>query len=95
MMVNFAKLPELLRGPPPTSEARQGCSRKFTTVRATSSILEVLAMGRRAVHVSVNKALAVCDGFSKLLKTLRQRHKVKCVSVTPARIFISGVGIAV
>ena len=66
-----------------------------TTVRANSSILEVLAMGRRAVHVSVNKALAVCDGFSKLLKTLRQRHKVTCVSVTPARIFISGVGIAV
>ena len=30
-------------------------------------------MGRRTVHVSVNKALAVCDGFSKLLKTLRQR----------------------
>ena len=30
-------------------------------------------MERRKVHVSVNKALAVCDGFSKLLKTLRQR----------------------
>jgi hypothetical protein len=50
---------------------------------------------RHAVHVSVNKALAVCDGFSKLLKTLRSAHKVKCVSVTPARIFILGVGIAV
>ena len=34
-------------------------------------------MGRRAVHVSVNKALAVCDGFSKLLKTLRQRAQGK------------------
>jgi Cyclic nucleotide-binding domain len=31
----------------------------------------------RAVHVSVNKALAVCDGFSKLLKTLRQRAQGK------------------
>ena len=41
------------------------------------SILEVSAMGRRAVHVSVNKALAVCDGFSKLLKTLRQRAQGK------------------
>jgi hypothetical protein len=39
-------------------------------------ILEVSAMGRR-VHVSVNKALAVCDGFSKLLKTLRQRAQGK------------------
>jgi hypothetical protein len=29
--------------------------------------------GRCAVHVSANKALAVCGGFSKLLKTLRQR----------------------
>ena len=28
MTVNFAKLPEVLRGPPPTSEARQGCSRR-------------------------------------------------------------------
>ena len=34
-------------------------------------------MGRRAAHVSVNKALAVCDGFSKLLKTLRQRTQGK------------------
>ena len=30
-------------------------------------------MERCAVHVSVNKALAMCGGFSKLLKTLRQR----------------------
>jgi hypothetical protein len=41
------------------------------------SILEVSAMGGRAVHVSVNKALAVCDGFSKLLKTLRQSAQSK------------------
>ena len=36
-------------------------------------------MGRRTVHVSVNKALAVCvcDGFSRLLKTLRQRAQGK------------------
>jgi hypothetical protein len=52
-------------------------------------------MERRKVHVSVNKALAVCDGFSKLLKTLPQRAQGKCVSVTPARIFILGAGIAV
>jgi len=43
-----------LRRSPPISEAWQGRSRRFTTVRATSSILEVSAMGRRAVHVSVN-----------------------------------------
>ena len=51
-------------------------------------------MGRRAVHVSVNKALAVCGGFSKLLKTLRQRAQGK-VRQRDARIFILGVGIAV
>ena len=34
-------------------------------------------MERRAVHVSVNEALAMCDGFSKLLKTLRQRAQGK------------------
>jgi hypothetical protein len=34
-------------------------------------------MGRSAVHVSVNKALAVFDGVSKLLKTLRQRAQRK------------------
>jgi len=48
-----------------------------TTVRATSSILEVSAIGRRTVHVSVNKALAVCDGFFKLLNMLRQRAQGK------------------
>ena len=32
---------------------------------------------RRTVHVSVNKALAVCDGCSELLKTLRQRAQGK------------------
>jgi len=77
MAANFTKLPELLRWSPPMSEARQGRSRRFTTVRATSSILEVSAMERRAVHVSVNKALAVCDGFSKLLNILRQRAQGK------------------
>jgi hypothetical protein len=89
LAVNFNKLPELLRRSPPISEAWGGCSRTFTTVRATSSSLEVSAMERRAVHVSVNKALG--DGFSKC----GSAHKVKCVSVTPARIFILGVGIAV
>jgi hypothetical protein len=33
--------------------------------------------GGRAVRVSVNKALTLCDGFSKLLKTLRQRAQSK------------------
>jgi len=62
---------ELLQAHLPTSKVVKA----FTTVRATSSILEVSAMGRRTVHVSVNKALG--DGFSKLLKTLRQRAQGK------------------
>ena len=65
-----------------------------TTVRATSSILELSAMGRRAVHVSVNKGSRCVKAFLSFEDTTAA-HKVKCVSVTPARIFILGVGIAV
>jgi hypothetical protein len=37
MAVNFAKLPELVRRSPPISDAWQGRSRRFTTVRAMSA----------------------------------------------------------
>jgi hypothetical protein len=57
--VDFAKLPELLRRSPPITEAGQIAAAHFTTARATSSILEISAMGGRTVHVSVNMALAV------------------------------------
>jgi hypothetical protein len=52
-------------------------------------------MGRRAVHVSVNKALAVCDGFSKLLQTLRQRAQGKVRQRDAGQDIILGVGLAV
>ena len=37
MASNFAKLPELLREPPPISEALRGCSRTLHDVRAMTA----------------------------------------------------------